>query len=368
MDKFKKTALNVALAGAVLAGFSVPAQAEGVLSTATLELKNLLFLKDDGSHFSSLDFDLLSSTAENEVNNATAELNGALSAAPKVTADAFGPNANIDLAPLCVGTGCPVANNDFNTSIISSTLGDPTVNRAYSDSLIAGSVIDRDINGNGVIDAGTYFFDHDGDAGTPDILVSEVTSGSNTGAESTVELINDGSGAAGVTNSLSSTIKFTYTGPTTFFNIAFDATAYMETYISTSPKTPMDAFAGANYAQTFILTDLAAGDILDWTPGTAAAAGSSTDPFRLTAKITADEISAGFSETRTPTGITLGSVKTGSFTAQSSALLVSGRTYTFSANTDTSVSASLKVPEPASIALFGLGLLGLSQIRRKKQA
>jgi hypothetical protein len=342
MENFKKTALNIALAGAVFVGFSLPAHATGVLATATLELKNLLFLKGDGTHFSISDFSLANSTAKNEVNNVTAELNGTLLAAGPFSTNAFGPAPNIDLAPLCVGSGCAgVINNDFNTTVMSSALGDPTVNQAYTDSLIAGSVIDGPVP----------------------------TTGANIGAEATVGLIGDGSAAAGVTNAITSSIRFTYAGPATTFNIKFDATAYMETFVSAFPKLPAVASAIANFSQIFTLKDLnTVSNVLNWTPGTAASVGTSIDAFNMTENVSSDQVTAQFSTTSLPTGQTYGVAQTGQFFATSSLALVTGHTYNLTASTNTSVSASLKVPEPASIALFGLGLLGLSQIRRKKQA
>lgn len=361
MENFKKTALNIALAGAVFVGFSLPAHATGVLATATLELTKLLFTKDDGSNFSNLNF-APGPTGTNEVNNASAELNGVSETSGLIQTSPFLPGADIDLPfftpttpvanDLCVGLGCPgiALDNDFNTTVVSSAAGDPAFNRAYSDSLIKGSVID-----------------FDPDRGGPIPLIP--TSGANIGVEATVSLIGDGSAAAGVTNSVSSTVQFTYTGPATHFNISFDATGYMEAFIDDLPKLPQLASAITNYSQLFTLKELNTGlTILNWSPGTAATKGTSVDAFDMNANLSADQITASFVPAQLPAGQLLGVAQFGSFSAKSNTFLTTGNTYQLTATTNASVSASLKVPEPASIALFGLGLLGLSQIRRKKQA
>ena len=361
MENFKKTALNIALAGAVFVGFSLPAHATGVLATATLELKNLLFKRDDGTHFSNLNF-AASSAATNEVNNASAELNGVSETSGLIQKNPFALGGDIDLPfftpttpaanDLCVGSGCPgiAFDNDFNTTIVSSATGDPAFNRAYSDSLIKGSVID-----------------FDPDRGGPIPLIP--TSGANIGVEATVSLIGDGSAAAGVTNSVSSTVEFIYSGPATHFNISFDATGYMEAFIDSFPKLPVLASAITNYSQLFTLKELNTGlTILNWSPGVAATKGVSVDGFDMNANLSADQITASFMPAQLPSGQLLGVAQFGSFSGKSSSLLTQGYSYQLTATTNASVSASLKVPEPASIALFGLGLLGLSQIRRKKQA
>ncbi|WP_434341012.1 EDSAP-1 family PEP-CTERM protein [Motilimonas cestriensis] len=361
MDKFKKTALNIALAGAVLAGFALPAQATGVLATATIELKNLRFHDDGGTNFSNLNFGPTStsgalpsgtnSTGLSATLDGVTKEEGGIAVLPFDVIASGGSIASLEIDldsnDYCVGAGCTLINNDFNTNIMSSSSLD-LVNRSYSDSLLRGTAIDYDLNQDGVINGAGVFIDHDLDPLTPDVEVFDyLSTGTHVGAESTVELMADGLGFADVDTQLTSSVSFVWTGGDTHFNISFDASAFAEAFVDDLPSAPESANAVAEYSQTFELVDELTGDIiLEWASLDLNRSRSRTDgaPGSRTASFA------------------------GPLTLTSTDLLVNGREYSFQATTGTTVTASLKVPEPASIALFGLGLLGLSQIRRKKQA
>ncbi|MCE2571243.1 EDSAP-1 family PEP-CTERM protein [Motilimonas eburnea] len=359
MDKFTKKALNIALAGAVFAGMSLPAYAVGVLATSTLELKNLRFHDDSGTTFSNLNFGPTSTSgvlpAASNTSNISATLNsvtkqdGGIEIKPFEVLAAGGTIADLvidyDANDFCVGSGCTLVDNDFNTTLMTSGTRE-LINRSYSDSLLTGTSINYDLNGDGVINGLGVFIDHDADPLTPDIEVFDyITAGSHIGAESTVELITDGLGFADVDTQLTTAVTFIWSGPATSFNISFDASVFAEAFVDTIPNPPESANAVAEFNQTFELVDELTGDIiLEWAALDLNRSRSRTDgaPGSRTASF-ADSI-----------------------TLTSSELLVAGREYSFQATTGTTVTASLKIPEPASVALFGLGLLGLSQIRRKK--
>ncbi len=359
MDKFTKKALNIALAGAMLVGMSVPAYAVGVLATSTIELKNLRFHDDNGTTFSNLNFGPTSTSgllpAGSNTSKITATLNGVtkedggIEVKPFEVIAAGGSIGDLiidyDSNDYCVGSGCTLVNNDFNTTQMDSGSRD-LVNRSYSDSLLAGTVIDYDLNGDGVINGVGVFIDHDSDPLTPDVEVFDyITTGTHVGAESTVELITDGLGFADVDTQLTTAVTFVWSGPDTFFNISFDASAFAEAFVDDIPNAPESANAVVEFNQTFELVDEDTGDIImEW-------AGLDLNRSRSRTDGAPGSRTASFAD---------------SVTLTSTALLVAGREYSFQATTGTTVTASLKIPEPASVALFGLGLLGLSQIRRRK--
>ncbi|MFO6424145.1 EDSAP-1 family PEP-CTERM protein [Motilimonas sp. KMU-193] len=359
MDKFTKKALNIALAGAVFAGMSLPAYAVGVLATSTLELKNLRFHDDNDVTFSNLNFGPTNTSgplpAGSNTSEITATLNGVtkddggIEIKPFEVLAAGGSIAalEIDYDPndYCVGSGCTLVNNDFNTTQMNYLTRD-LVNRSYSDSLLSGTAIDYDLNGDGVVNNVGVFIDHDNDPLTPDIQVFDyLTTGTNIGAESTVELISDGLGFANVGTDLTSAVTFVWTGPDTLFNVTFEASLFAQSFVDVIPNAPESANTVVSFSQTFELVDEATGvGILTWAGTELNFSNSRTDgaPGVRTAQ---------FNDT---------------ITLSSNEFLVAGREYSFQATTATTATASLKIPEPASVALFGLGLLGLSQIRRKK--
>ncbi|RJG50407.1 EDSAP-1 family PEP-CTERM protein [Motilimonas pumila] len=397
MNTLRKTTLGLAVAGALLSVTATPAQAaEGVLATSVIELIGVKFLDDEGNTFNNNDFSNVNST-----NNAAAaaELDGVIESSGVVSKNSFNliqagvpPElAGIDfpfvdasgatlatptINDLCIGSGCEGlgGDNDFNANLVSSLTGYPIQNRAYADQLILGAVIDYDLNGDGVInDQGVEVevIDPDTQQAVMVMVYDYITDGAMIGSESTVELVTDGLGTSTSVNTLNSTVDFVWEGGDTKFNIEFDASAYLEAFVGEGFE---DALAEAQYTQSYQIIDNTAFDenpddpfqgvILQWNADdlTVGLQGAS-DPFSLNDSVQRDNTANG---ARTSLFGTVGTAKTGFFKASSMFSLINGHNYTLNSITSSYATAKLRIPEPASIALFGLGLLGLSQIRRRK--
>ncbi len=307
-----------ALAGAILIGTSSVAQA-GALASSVVELEDLFFSKEDGTTLNTNDFK--SSLTYSSHSDTSVFLTGY--AAASSTSNSSDPTIAMDLYD-CIGDCSLYSDNEFTSNILSSADGVPFTNYSIADQYELGSPIE----GMGL-------------------------TGANLGNASQAAVNPDAVGSSTSNNVLGATWEFSnYSG---IINIDFNLSYYLETYVS------IDGLASTNaHASYEVSWDLYHAGQRIWTSALEQTLVSQSPWHNGTAH-------TGCIIGMTPC-TTMGvdnpeTIAINLVTGPLSAEFV----YTLSATVQTTADVQA-VPEPTTLALLGIALLGFGAARKRRTA
>ena len=303
----KQIIKKTALAGAILFAASSTAQA-AALSSSVVEINNLIF-SQGGTTLSTGDFSSLGYTS-----NADADVK--LTGYADVSATGFSSNATpIDLYS-CLGDCSLYTDNQFAANTLSSA-DLPMANYSIADQLENGAPI----SGLGTAPLGVTL-GNASQAGVGGFAVGSSTSNNVLGA------------------------TWTFSGISGTIDISYTMDWYLETFVSAFARFPTSA--QANYEVTWEITDVA-GNLL-W-EAEMSESSSSTAPWHNNIP-------------RLGAGMTLDTASNQAVTLTTAALDVD-TTYTLSGVIQTTADVT-SVPEPATLALLGISLLGFGAVRKRR--
>ncbi len=303
----------LAISGALAVGAPSVANAN-VMASAVLETSN--FLVRNAADTATLDASAFSFlTFTNSGGYA-----GTLVGTPGYNAS--GSTTGLDLPVACVGSGCGAFNAAYGVNNSFTHLIPPPVgNYSAADQKEAGAPI----------------------TGIPGLAApASVANGSYAGLTSVNGLSHSTS-----TNNLNASLIFTpvAAGAVRF---KFTAAAYLQTYVTANENFP--AFATASYTLDFTLVDLSLGG----------AVVSTIAPDVFGNGVNSISLNA-------PLPIDINQVQNGSVDVNFlTPVLLTGHLYQLSARNNVNADAQRQIPEPESLLLMGIGLLGLALGRKKR--
>lgn len=328
--KLKTLALATSIALSAMS--AVGTAHAGALATSVLDMTNFTIFKG-GNILDRSAFNLLTITNTADVS---ANLNGVTS-----TDSGLGSGQDIDLGFVNVGGTGGYVENSY--AVISNP---PASTFAVADQSQFGSPI-----------AGLEV------GGVP--IPTPATA--SQAAYVSLDTVGDGSSTAN--NGLTSSFIFTL-GEGGELDFSFNARAYLEAF--TDPAELFPTSASAQYSLFFTIDDLTTGtNVVNWQPdgisldgtGTSFGITNEVDPFRLNDAVARNAPLNGTSFR----GASEGTAFSGTWKGTTVALLEDNR-YQLTIRSGTFADANAAVtamPEPATLALMGLGILGLSLSRRR---
>lgn len=216
--------------------------------------------------------------------------------------------------------------------------------------------------------------------GDASILTSELEPGAppavtgdptDTWAVAESYLVSKASGSAAGTTGSTSTFEFFVADPGTTISFTFEAVMELIACVdqggSTCAITPgiFATNARAVSAVSFVITDADGNTVFDWAPGTAPTignGGASLNPWSLNTNVGRDQTNKGVATEN------LNTAGADYFFAQTVALGTGLHTLTLADTKNVTTNLNVAAPEPETLALMGIGLLGMFAAARRKQA
>jgi PEP-CTERM motif len=319
MTRFGKFKKATALALALSAGFGVSSSAHaGLVATAVLEVTNILFKSTAGAQ---LDISNFGGAIVQDSGTNTAALTGFATVSNTGIAFGGGP---MDILQACVGGPCPAQNN------FAHTLPPPPV--------------------------GTQLVRADSNLGGSPVTGLPATLGGN--ARTVAEVLLNGSAVGNGDSDLGLNTLFTFSlAQAQAIRLSFDADLYLRAFLS--PDSKIGSSAAATSKLTFSLVDLSSGlEIFSWAPN--GAAGGITGGTELF-----DGANLNTSRTALLPGLNLAADQAGSQFFQADTDVIAAGAYQFVISHVVGADGTLLIPEPGTILLAGLGLVGVAFSRRR---